>query len=89
MDGVIAWGTPHQFFRAEPDFTPLLVLALSLAIPFLVLRVRPTPFTVLLSLLIGFSWLAVSRALGTLVPSLLVIILLAGMAMRRAGRPPI
>ena len=34
---MVGWGTPHRFFRLEPDLTPFIVLALSLAVAFLLL----------------------------------------------------
>jgi hypothetical protein len=81
---VVGWGTPHQWFRLEPDFAPLFVVALSLAVLWL-LRVRPSVVAVLISLLVGFSWLAAARAINPVLPSVVLIGLLAGMAKRRAG----
>ncbi|MGH2663277.1 MAG: hypothetical protein ACRDH8_10840 [Actinomycetota bacterium] len=79
-----AWGTPHQWLRPEPDLAPLLVLALCSMMPFLLLRVRLSLFSAILSLLIGFSWLAASTVIGAVIPSLILIVLLAGMARRKA-----
>jgi hypothetical protein len=80
---VFGWGTPHRFFRIEPDLGPLVVLAVSLTVAFLLLKVRPTLVRTLLALLAGFGWLAAIPALGTLFPTLLVLVLVASVAVGR------
>jgi hypothetical protein len=80
---VVGWGTPHRFFRLEPDLTPLIVLALSLAVAFLLLRIHATPVSTFLALLAGFGWLAATDAVGTVAPTLLLLVIVASVARRR------
>jgi uncharacterized membrane protein len=80
---MVGWGTPDRFFRLQPDLAPLVVLAVSLAVAFLLLRVRPTLVGTLLALLAGFGWLAAVRAVGMLLPTLLVLVLVGSIALAR------